>query len=363
MGGRRRATVAFAGDGLVATPPPEPFLLAFLLPAMRRGYAVRIDEPVDEGLLGHLDVFQATWAGWLPHRLRVIPIDAEPRAGSSPASRGITCFSGGVDSAYTLLRHGRPGGSPPLVDAGLLVHGFDIPAEDARPFAGARARAERMLASEGADLVSLWTDLRRLEAAFDVRWDRETHGAALAAALWCVAGRFGTGLIPSTYPEARPKTPWGSHPRTDHHLGGDRLRIVHEGVEAHKLHKVRLVADRAALTRDLRVCWQGEHLDRNCGRCWKCVTTQVCYWLAGVSQPGAFPVRATLEDVARAPQKNEQNVWLYEQLRQAAAETGQEPLRQAIETSLARAARRQAPRTGTRTWIRGILGGRRRRER
>ncbi len=339
VGRRTGPEVSFTGDALSGPPRPEPFLLAFLFPAMRRGYRLRIDEGVDAGLLEHLDAFQRTWAGWLPRRFRRIRIEATPPAAARRRAGVVTCFSGGVDSSYTLFRHGPRTQASRRVEAGLFVHGYDIPLEEARTFAGACARAERMLASQGAALLALRTNLRVLEDAYDVRWDRELHGAALAAALWCFADRFGTGLIPSTYPDASPKVPWGSTPLTDPLLGGDGLEIVHDGAEAHKLDKVRRIAPDPTLARELRVCWEGEQLDRNCGHCWKCVATQVCFWIAGVPAPAAFPDPAGLEDVARAHQKNEQNVWLYARLRDAADEAGMPRLRQAIDTSLTHAGR------------------------
>lgn len=340
VGGRSGPAVSFTGEALSGTPHPEPFLLALLLPAMRRGWRLHIDEGVDAGLLVRLDAFQRTWARWLPRRFRRIRIEAAPHTTARGPAGAVTCFSGGVDSSYTLLRHGPRTRATPRVEAGLFVHGFDIPREDTRTFAGACARAERMLASQGADLLTLRTNLRGIEDAYDLRWDRELHGAALAAALWCLADRFGTGIIPSTYPDARPKVPWGSNPVTDPCLGGEKLKVVHDGAEAHKLDKVRWIAADPTLARDQRVCWEGEHLDRNCGHCWKCVTTQVCFWIAGVDAPAAFPDPASLEDVRGARQKNEQNAWLYTKLRNAADEADLTTLREAIDASLTRAGRR-----------------------
>ncbi len=50
--------------------------------------------------------------------------------------RAIAAFSGGVDSTYTIWRH-TMGGAERLtrkIEAGLLVHGFDIPLEQVQQF-------------------------------------------------------------------------------------------------------------------------------------------------------------------------------------------------------------------------------------
>jgi len=227
---RRKADVAFEFAwpfDAPFVPRIEPFLLAFLLPAMRQGHTIRLEDPVDADLLENLRAFERTWAAWHPRRYRVVPIQgpATVERGAASGRRALTCFSGGVDGCATLLRHARTSSAGLDLCAGLMVHGFDIPLIASATFAAAFVRARRILASEGVQALSMATDLRRLETAFDLRWRRETHGPWLAAALHCYAGVFELGLIPSTFALAHLNTPWASHPFTDPLLSSSRLRM------------------------------------------------------------------------------------------------------------------------------------------
>ena len=94
------------------------FLCAFLIPCMQAGEDLRIDAPVSPRLMSHLARIQDIVLKWYPsfHRSRV-------RAGHSdgPCRKGegvFACFSGGVDSLFTMLKMGE------RVDRLLLVHGF-----------------------------------------------------------------------------------------------------------------------------------------------------------------------------------------------------------------------------------------------
>lgn len=80
----------------------------------------------------------------------------------------------------------------------------------------------------------------------------------------------------------------GVQPLTDPFLGGDRLPVRHDGAAFDKLDKVRHLAGVGPVLQDLRVCWEGGSLDRNCGHCYKCLVTQACFWVSGVAAPPCF---------------------------------------------------------------------------
>ena len=189
-----------------------------------------------------------------------------------------------------------------------------------------------MLGSLGLEVYQLRTNLRTLGGALDCDWEHETHGIWLAATLACLEPFFERVLIPSSYSYDILRLPWGSNPVTDPLFSSERTPVWHDGAAWNKLGKVRFMAQHPVIQRQLRVCWQGMHLDRNCGRCYKCITTQISFWLSGVPAPPAFPQPCRLPDVAGLKLKNAQQRYL---MRVLHAEATQQRM-----TSLARAIRR-----------------------
>lgn len=85
----------------------DPFVLATLFNAMRVPADLIVHGTVSPSLLQNLDEFQSAWVSWRPGWYKKIEIlaDDEREAGRAPTSAGITAFSGGVDSSYTVFHH------------------------------------------------------------------------------------------------------------------------------------------------------------------------------------------------------------------------------------------------------------------
>jgi hypothetical protein len=316
----------------------RPFLLAALVPAMRRGHALRLPAPVDRTTLDNLMEWQEAMASWRPDRLRRVAIrcDVAPAAPAT-GTGALTVFSGGVDSTFTLVRHTAVHGRyrTMRLDAGVMVHGFDIALARTAEFASAWERSQEMLGAFGVRPLRVRTNLRELEGPFGCDWGYEAHGIWLAAVLACFEPAFAVTVIPSTYRYPWLKLPWGSNPLTDPLLGSATVPCWHDGAAHSKLDKVRVIAAHEVVRRHLRVCWQGDQLDRNCGRCFKCVATQACFRLATPHPVPAFADPCTLDDVARLPLQDSQNMRLVRSMHDAARAQGDDALAQALERALA----------------------------
>ena len=72
----------------------------------------------------------------------------------------LACFSGGVDSAFTIYRYAgkRRDHRAHAGLTALMVHGFDIPVDDAQGFGRAAERAQQMLESLNVPLVLMRTE-------------------------------------------------------------------------------------------------------------------------------------------------------------------------------------------------------------
>ena len=289
----------------VAPPPPthRAALLALLPVALRLGVSVHLNGPLDDVTLSGVREWQHALARWVPDRFSAVTITAEDVIEDLPPPRfrgGVTSFSGGLDSAFAMLRPGSDGRERENdLAAGLMIHGFDIPLAQQESFDLARARAEAMVASAGAHLRVVESDLFRLLDEADLRFGEEVHGIWLASMLACVEIDYDHTVIPSSYPYHRPTIPWGSSPTTDNLLGSRHRPLRHDGAGYDKFDKTSIVAPVDAVQKHIRVCWEGVDKHRNCGHCWKCMVTQVAFWLNDVPELPAFDDPCTVEDLRR----------------------------------------------------------------
>jgi thioesterase domain-containing protein len=97
-----------------------------------------------------------------------------------------------------------------------------------------------------------------------------------------LSGRFGCGLIASSYPYERLALPYGSTPLTDPLMSNAAFEVVHDGAGYDRIEKAQLLGEWDAARRFLRFCWEGRDKSRNCGHCQKCITTLLSFRLAGV---------------------------------------------------------------------------------
>jgi len=283
-----------------ATPErADSVLCATLLHAMRRGLPLRIEGQVSPRLLAGLERLQEIWSRWRPRRYRRIDLQAAEERPSPPPrepERGLFAFSGGVDASFSFYRHlqaaeGRNSLAPGAL---LMVHGMDIPLERAQWFASALERNRRMVAASGVDVIALRTNTRVLGQPWE-----DSYGLQLNAAFLLFQGQFGHSLHGSGEPWESLHLPWGSTPLTDGLCSTEAMRHHHHGNAFDRSEKIAWLHAHTGACDWLRVCWQGEQLDRNCGRCEKCVRTMLNFHAMGLPIPAAFPDGLSAARVAR----------------------------------------------------------------
>lgn len=290
-GSRRRIWFRFPVSATSAlTRRADPFVIATFIHAMKRIDCLRVHAPISEGLASNLAEFQSAYAAFhrLPGRglLRIIAPTCSAEQQPVPARRGVTAFSGGVDSCFSVLRHSTLSDLQPKrpIAAALIMHGFDIPLDQPSVFARAVERARRLTDEAGIALFTGSTNLRLLAEPWE-----ETFATGVAAALSFFQPAFAFGVIPSFQEWTRARLDHGSNPVTDPLLSSDSFGLVHDGAGYSRIEKLRQLTRWPAALQNLRVCWEGRQLDQNCGQCEKCLRTILMLRLCGVNEPPAFP--------------------------------------------------------------------------
>lgn len=267
----------------------DPFVVASLFLAMHKGTDVKVHGQVSPSLLRNLEEFQIAWSSWKPKQYQIIQIDAEIERELEKkleTEQGISVFSGGVDSCFTAFRHhrGECGRQKRNLQAGLMVHGFDIPVEQEDIFSRAAQKSQMMLSSLGMDLIPMATNFRKV---IKLDWE-DVFGAAIASCLHLINRGYNMGMIPASYCYKNITLPYGSNPLTDSLLSSQSLAIVHDGAKFVRLEKIQQMLEWDEALTNLRVCWQGEQKDRNCCRCEKCIRNILNFRALGYGLPPCF---------------------------------------------------------------------------
>ena len=265
----------------------DPFACALQFPAMRSGASLVIHGPVSRALLRNLEQFQRIWHTWEPQHVMPVTMRAAQEVEDIPVGREtLMLFSGGLDSCFSAYRHhrGLAGRRSRRISAGLMVLGFDIPHVERKEFRASFENSRRMLGSLGIDLWSMATNIR------DVLADWEPgHGTAMAAGAHCFAGHIRTALLAATSSVASFSSRWGTHELTDRLLSSDLVRVVTDGEDTlGRLDKALLIAEWPEAMSGLRVCFESERRDRNCGECPKCVLTALMFLAQGLPLPSTL---------------------------------------------------------------------------
>ena len=274
----------------------EPFALAMVFTAMEAGADLRIHGEVSSNLLANLEELAAIWSQWRPRRCAKVAVQADTER-DQPQRAGrrgvIVAFSGGVDSSFTVWRHltGHAGRRERDLAAALFCHGFDIPLDRLHDFQRATGRLSLMLDSLGLSLLTVASNYREFLTHYG-----DAFGAGLASCLILFEDRYEAGMVASDESYAAWK-PSSCTPLTNACMSSDVFPILNDGAAFSRQEKVRALTAWPEAMKYLRVCWEGERGDRNCGRCEKCIRTILAFRAAGAGLPECFERDVTLADI------------------------------------------------------------------
>lgn len=253
----------------------DAFLVAALLPAMKLGADIHVEQPVARHLLRHVDHIQSLACVWWDGYQRV-KVQATPREITAiDPQRGVGCFfSGGVDSFHTVLTR-----SAEISDL-IFVHGLDIPLEDtARRLQ--TAHAIKQAAHElGKPLVEVETNVRALLDPY-TDWARHSDGAAMASIAHVLSAQLQLFLLSAGYAYSRKATVYGTNPLLLQLWATPEIEIDKAGRDFTRTQKIVYLADNEIAMRWLRVCWEHLNTDYNCGQCSKCMGTMLPLQIIG----------------------------------------------------------------------------------
>ena len=284
----------------IAAHDAEPFLIAALMDAMREERDVHAAGTVSYQLLSNLHEFMVAWSRWLPDTFHVVGLSADsistaPPLDLPPHDSAVTAHTGGIDASCTLFRHSRglDGPRSRRITACAVVHGFLIGLDQEEKFARSFALAEAGLASLGLPAYPVRTNCRE---AIRTHWDH-VYSAAMVSVLQFFKPLGRSCLVNAHKPYDDLLFPRGSNPITDALLSSDSLQVLQDGSRFDRLEKTAIVLEWPEGFENLRVCWKGDQLEANCGKCEECIRTKLAFLALGKPYPqslGATPTRGEI---------------------------------------------------------------------
>ena len=290
-------------DGQVGHLPADFALLATIGQAMKAGFDLEVDFPVDRTLLEGLAHYQEVWHRFRPDvfaeqiTIRAEAVDRDVE-GSRTIRNAIATFSAGVDSSFTLLRHAGKSdwvGRRDLTTA-VMVHGFDMPLDATEGFDRLRAKGAAIAREVDVDFVVVRTNWRDIAPNWQM-----SFGAGLAAVLHQFSDTHDVGLIATEEAYDNAFTVWGNSFWNDRFFSSGGFRIESDGGAYDRIDRISALAASPAILGQLSVCWAGPRTGENCGLCPKCVLTKLNFKVAGIREPWPFPQQLDAIQVAAMP--------------------------------------------------------------
>jgi hypothetical protein len=310
------------------TPSADAALAACLLPAMRSGGSLEMDEPISPRLLKSQREYQAIQRVWSfdwaygERPLEEVEVTAPARSPDQPAPTGRVgaFFSGGVDSFATILSN------PDVTDL-VFIRGVDILPRLAHQ-EGLADRVEERLREAAAELGKplhvIETNVRDLSDPL-VRWECYFSAPLLAVAHF-FAPLFDRVLITGDADhETQPLM--GTALLVDHLWSSEKLEVEDFGGRLSRHQRVGLVAEHPVVRNTLRTCWENPEGAYNCGRCRKCLQTMLSLELHGARQGvETFPPDLDLDRLEGFELNQSISLVIWEDLLAAVREAGRTDL-------------------------------------
>lgn len=253
------------------------------LGTMKHGLDIRATDPVSKTFLANQQRLMGVFTGWFPEfQLPNLQAEHVYQAESKKTGRVGSFFTGGVDSFYTFIKHRAD-----ITDL-IYVHGYDVQLEDLEKRRDISAMGAAIERDTGVRFIEIETNAVRLFKDHG-KWGLHGHGYGLGTIVRLLDAYLERIYIPSSFAEAE-LMPWASHPDTDVLFADESIKVIHDGCEAGRTEKIKLIANSAMALQHLRVCWKKTEGTYNCGVCEKCLRTMTTlYGLGKLSTTSTFP--------------------------------------------------------------------------
>jgi len=249
----------------------DAFLNSMIKPAMVFNESLEVRGTVSPLLAYNIEEYQRIYKSWFPNVLSIIDMkfqETNPLSETGSLNVISTCFSGGVDSFFTLWSH-LPENQPldvRKISHLIYIQGVDTPHAKMEIYERLTKKFQSISDQFGIDLISARTNAREFSEPW-FPWTQMYNAAVIGIPL-VLEKLIEIHYVPSgmTYSHSYP---YGCTPMTDHLLSTETLKIIHHGAYYTRVEKIDKIGDWEIAQKNLRVCIAPE----NCSSCDKCYRT------------------------------------------------------------------------------------------
>ena len=270
--------------------------ILFLHKMMEIGGNFHIRSTLSQSLWRNLDYYVKAWCCFTPGEYHDISLTADELLDDThayPAPQALSCFSGGVDACFTAYRHAKKLAGPqslPL-QACLMVHGADIRLDFLKEWHAAVSSSREIIDDLGLPhFFTVETNFREMHCSYGL-----SYFSMLVACMRVFGKEYGYLMLGNDDHFSNNCFHSGNNPITNHFLSSRACEIVTDGAEFLRTDKASLLKNWPKALEKLRVCYQGEDLSRNCGRCNKCKRTMFNFLAVGVKALPCMPATSIQE--------------------------------------------------------------------
>ena len=263
--------------------------IIFLHKMMEIGGQFHVKSTLSKSLWRGIDRYVKAWSQINPEQCSDIELTADELVDDSSLGvkqSAISCFSGGLDACFTAYRHAKSLAGPQSLPlkACLMLHGADIRKDYVDEWRSASTDARIMVEDLGLDFYTIETNFRDMHCDYGM-----SYFSMLVGCLRVFGNDFGYMILGNDGSFNGFQYPHGNNPVTNHLLSSAANEIVTDGAEFDRFQKAAIVKNWQKGLEKLRVCWQGEDLSSNCGKCANCKRTIINFKAVGIEQLPCMP--------------------------------------------------------------------------
>jgi hypothetical protein len=249
-----------------------------------------------------------------------------------------------------LLERALEGESPDRLNRLLLEDAYplEIAREKSEVYPTAIERNASFARGLGKTLIPVETNHFPFGYRYNLSRNLSQGGALASVALLLGFPRV---FVPSSYSYSQ-LFPLGSHPLTDPLWANEGMEISHDGSEARRVDKVMRIAEDGHVLANLRVCFHDMNV--NCGKCQKCLRTMIPLKLLQAGT-GPFPPLPPTEVIRKMRIAGDIELNFFQDNLDLALKSGDDELRDALQSCLARYERQRLFKEADRVILRGLV--------
>lgn len=186
--------------------------------------------------------------------------------------KGISTFTGGVDSFYTLLKENNN------IDTVFYCINYDIKENQKQLLDKQIDTIYKVAEKLNKKVIICKTNQRQALYAINYetngyeRWGYLIHGVCIFSNVYNLSNEYSNFYFPSAGVEVN--TVWGSSIYLDKYYSSSFLKVINLD-DINRLNKLKYIINKNKnlVFEHLKVCWMNPNQDYNCSKCEKCLRT------------------------------------------------------------------------------------------